>query len=35
MHTALGLLDYPALVPNPMDLGTVLRKITEEQYEHV
>jgi hypothetical protein len=31
----MGLLDYPILIPHPMDLGTVLGKITGEEYEHV
>lgn len=34
-YAAMGLLDYPVLIIHPMDLGTVLKKIIAEEYEHV
>lgn len=32
---AYGLLDYPTLVKNPMDLGTVKSKLNDGQYLYV
>lgn len=29
------LLDYPELIPNPMDLGTILNKLNNKQYENI
>ena len=31
----LGLLDYPVVIKNPMDLGTVKRKAETNRYEYV
>ncbi len=32
---AYGLLDYPSIVKNPMDLGTVQTKLNNGQYLYV
>ena len=32
---ALNLVDYPLIVKEPMDLGTVRKKVSLGQYEHV
>ena len=31
----MNLLDYPELIPYPMDLGTILQKLNEENYENI
>ena len=35
MVIGFGLLDYPTLVPNPMDLGTVNQKLNDGEYLYV
>ena len=32
---AFGLTDYPILIKNPMDLGTVISKLSDDKYENV
>jgi hypothetical protein len=32
---AYGLLDYPSIVKNPMDLGTIQTKLSNGQYLYV
>lgn len=34
-NKAYGLLDYPALIKKPMDLGTVNSKLNDGQYLYV
>ena len=31
-HILIGLTDYPILIPNPMDLGTIKKKIKNKEY---
>jgi len=31
----MGLFDYPTIVKNPMDLGTVKKNITSRKYESI
>jgi bromodomain-containing factor 1 len=31
----MGLFDYPSIIPCPMDLSTVERKLTDHEYRHV
>ena len=32
-HVALGLPDYPSIVKHPMDLGTVAKKLENNEYD--
>ncbi len=32
---ALGLLDYPTLIKNPMDLGTLKKNLAKNKYKFV
>lgn len=31
----LGLVDYPQIIKNPMDLGTIKKKFKESKYRYV
>ena len=35
MDVALNLSDYPEIIKNPMDLGTIRKKLEDEIYSNI